>query len=120
MGKLRVWIATVALAAGLVMPVYRAAAAEDVDIDKMIATAKTAADHQAIADYYKQQAKEAQAQADRHKKMAQAYSMTSIGTQATKNHFHMHCEAMVRDYTSAANEYNALAKMHEDMAKAAK
>jgi len=37
----------------------------------MIATAKTAADHQAIAEYYKQEAKEAQEQADRLKKMAQ-------------------------------------------------
>ena len=120
MGKLRVWVVVLALTAGLVMPAYRAVAAQDVDIDKMIATAKTAADHQAIADYYKQQAKEAQEQADRHKKMAQEYSMASIGSQASKTHFHQHCEALVRNYESAAKEYNDLAKMHEEMAKAAK
>ena len=119
-GKLRVWVVVLALTAGLVMPAYRAMAAEDVDIDKMIATAKTAADHQAIADYYKQQAKEAQAQADKHKKMAQEYGMASIGKQATKTHFHQHCEALVRDYESAAKEYNDLAKAHEEMAKAVK
>jgi hypothetical protein len=94
--------------------------AQDVDIDKMISTAKTAADHQAIADYYKDQAKEAQAKADLHKKMAQEYSMSSIGRQATKTHFHQHCEALVRSYESAAKEDNALATMHEDMATAAK
>src|SRR5215468_3378974 len=119
-GSLRVWVVVLALTAGLVMPAYRAVAAQDVDIDKMIATAKTAADHQAIADYYKQEAKEAQEQADKHKKMAQQYSMSSIGTQATKTHFHEHCEALVRNYDAAAKEYNDLAKMHEEMAKAAK
>jgi len=119
-GTLRVWVVVLALTAGLVMPAYRAVAAEDMDIDKMIATAKTAADHQAIADYYKQEAKEAQEQADKHKKMAQQYSMSSIGTQATKTHFHEHCEALVRNYDAAAKEYNDLAKMHEEMAKAAK
>ena len=116
----RVWILVLALNVGLVMPAYRAVAAQDVDIDKLIATAKTAADHQAIADYYKEQAKEAQAQADKHKKMAQEYSMSSIGRQATKTHFHQHCEALVRNYESAAKEYNDLAKMHEEMAKAVK
>ena len=118
--KLRVGVVMLALTAGLLVPAYRAGAAQDVDIDKMIASAKTASDHQAIADYYKQQAKEAQEQADRHKKMAQEYSMASVGRQATKTHFHQHCEALVRSYESAAKEYNDLAKMHEDMATAAK
>ena len=118
--RLPVWVAVLALTAGLLMPAYRAGGAQDVDIDKMIASAKTAADHQAIADYYKQQAKEAQEQADVHKKMAQTYGMASIGMQATKTHFHRHCEALVRSYESAAKENNDLAKMHEDMAKAAK
>ena len=66
------------------------------------------------------EAKEAQEQADKHKKMAQDYGMASIGRQATKTHFHQHCEALVRSYESAAKEYNDLAKMHEEMAKAAK
>ena len=118
--KGRVWVVVLALTAGLLVPAYRAGGAQDVDIDKMIASAKTAADHQAIADYYKQQAKEAQDQADKHKKMAQDYGMASIGTQATKTHFHQHCEGLVRSYESAAKEYNDLAKMHEEMAKAAK
>ena len=120
MGKLRVGIVVLALNVGLVVPAYRVMAAQNVDIDKLIATAKTAGDHQAIADYYKEQAKEAQAQAEKHKKMAQEYSMSSIGRQATKTHFHEHCEALVRDYESAAKEYDGLAKAHEEMAKAAK
>ena len=51
--RLWIWVVVLILTAGVVMPAHRAVAAQDADIDKMIATAKTAADHQAIADYYK-------------------------------------------------------------------
>jgi hypothetical protein len=120
-GTGRFWMMVLMLGVGLLVPAYRAVGAEEVDIDKMIATAKTAADHQAIADYYKQQAAEARSKADMHKKMAQQYSMSGIGNQATKTHFHQHCEALVRSYQTQANEYDALAKAHHDMAaKAAK
>ena len=100
----------------LAVPTLRAVAAEEMSIDKMIATAKTASDHEAIANYYKQQAAEARSKADMHKKMAEQYSMSGIGNQATKTHFHQHCEALIRSYQTEANEYDALAKAHQDMA----
>ena len=100
----------------LAVPTSRAVAAEEMSIEKMIATAKTASDHEAIANYYKQQAAEARSKADMHKKMAEQYSMSGIGNQATKTHFHQHCEALVRSYQTEANEYDALAKAHQDMA----
>jgi len=100
----------------LAVPTLRAVAAEEMSIDKMIATAKTASDHEAIANYYKQQAAEARSKADMHKKMAEQYSMSGIGNQATKTHFHQHCEALVRSYQTQANEFDALAKAHQDMA----
>ena len=100
----------------LAVPTLRAVAAEEMSIDKMIATAKTASDHEAIANYYKQQAAEARSKADMHKKMAEQYSMSGIGNQATKTHFHQHCETLIRSYQTEANEYDALAKAHQDMA----
>ena len=100
----------------LAVPTLRAVAAEEMSIDKMIATAKTASDHEAIANYYKQQAAEARSKADMHKKMAEQYSMSGIGNQATKTHFHQHCETLVRSYQTQANEFDALAKAHQDMA----
>ena len=100
----------------LAVPTLRAVAAEEMSIDKMIATAKTASDHAAIANYYKQQAAEARSKADMHKKMAEQYSMSGIGNQATKTHFHQHCETLVRSYQTQANEFDALAKAHQDMA----
>ena len=100
----------------LAVPTSRAVAAEEMSIEKMIATAKTPSDHEAIANYYKQQAAEARSKADMHKKMAEQYSMSGIGNQATKTHFHQHCETLVRSYQTQANEFDALAKAHQDMA----
>ena len=114
--KSRDWVMMLALIAGLVLPAYRAIGAEEVDIGKMIGTAKTSADQQAIADYYTHQAAAARAKVATHKKMAEQYSMSSIGSQASKTHFHQHCEALIRSYEAEAKEYDALAKAHHDMA----
>jgi hypothetical protein len=111
-------VSVVALTAmvAFAVPTFRAGAADEASIEKMIATAKTASDHEAIANYYKQQATEARSKADMHKKMAEQYSMSGIGNQATKTHFHQHCETLVRSYQAQANEFDALAKAHQDMA----
>ena len=109
-------VAALTVIVAFALPTFRAVAAAETSIDKMIATAKTASDHEAIANYYKQQAAEARSKADMHKKMAEQYSMSGIGNQATKTHFHQHCEALVRSYQTQANEFDALAKAHQDMA----
>ena len=106
----------VALLAVLAQPGTQAAA-EEVDIDKMIATAKTPADHQAIADYYQHQADGAKAKAAQHTKMAQEYKTGSFGA---KTHFHEHCETLTRIYQSEAKEYAALAAAHRQVAAKAK
>jgi len=108
------------LAAVLVLPTSRAAAADCDGLDAKISAAKTAAEHEAIAGCYDDMAKGAEAKAAEHKKMAQAYGMGSIGNQATKTHFHQHCESLIRSYEAEAKEYASLASMHRDMAKKAK
>jgi hypothetical protein len=105
-----------ALLAVLALPATQAAA-DEVDIVKMIAAAKTPADHQAIADYYQHQADAATAKAAQHTKMAQEYKTGSFGG---KTHFHEHCEALARIYRSEAKEYAALAAAHRQMAAKAK
>jgi len=107
-------------AAALALPTSPVSAADCSGLDAKISAAKTAAEHEAIAACYDAMAKDAQAKVDEHKKMAKAYSMSSIGRQATKTHFHEHCEALVRIYESEAKEYDALAKAHDQMAKNAK
>jgi hypothetical protein len=108
------------LVAALALPMTQAVAADCSGIDAKISAAKTAADHEAIAACYDTMAKDAQAKVDEHKKMAQAYSMTGVGNQATKTHFHQHCEALIGAYGAEAKEYTALATAHRQMAKTAK
>jgi hypothetical protein len=108
------------LAAILAVPTMQARAADCSGLDAKIGAAKTAAEHEAIAACYDDMAKDAQAKVAEHQKMAKAYSMGGIGNQATKTHFHQHCEALIRSYEAEAKEYDAMAKAHRQMAKSAK
>lgn len=98
----------------------QARAADCDGLNAKIGAAKTAADHEAIATCYEDMAKDARAKVAEHEKMAKAYSMSGVGNQATKTHFHQHCEALIRSYQAEAKEYDALAKQHQDLAKHAK
>jgi hypothetical protein len=113
------WLAT-ALTALLMLPAMEARAADCEGLDAKIGVAKTAAEHEAIATCYEDMAKDARSKVAEHEKMAKAYGMAGVGNQATKTHFHQHCEALIRSYAAEAKEYDALAKAHRDMAKHAK
>ena len=113
-------LAATLLAAALMLPTTQARAADCDGLDAKIGAAKTAADHEAIATCYEGMAKDARAKAAEHEKMAKAYGMAGVGNQATKTHFHQHCETLIRNYQAEAKEYDALAKQHQDMAKHAK
>ena len=85
---------------------------------EMIAGAKSAADHKAIADYYYAEAAKARAKAVEHDEMAGWYRKAGEGTKkipyapGTIDH----CERLVKDYKSTAENLTALAKEHEAMA----
>jgi hypothetical protein len=87
-------------------------------LKEMIAGAKTAADHKAIADYYYAEAAKARAKADEHEQMAEWYRTAGEGTKkipyapGTIDH----CERLVKNYRVSADELTALAKEHEAMA----
>jgi hypothetical protein len=87
-------------------------------LKEMIAGAKTAADHKAIADYYYAEAAKARAKADEHDQMAAWYRKAGEGvkkipyTPGTIEH----CERLVKNYKATADELTALAKEHEEMA----
>jgi hypothetical protein len=116
-GMVSLGVGLVALLGVLSLPTVRARAAENTDIEKMIESAKTPADHQAIADYYQRMADAAKAKAAEHTKMAQDYKTGAFGS---KTHFHEHCETLARLYQSEAKEYAALAEAHRQMAAKAK
>lgn len=77
------------------------------------------ADHERLAAQYEQQAKEARAEAETHRKIVTAYRKQA-GAIIFKLHFGQHCEALVRSYTNAAQSYEALAKGERQMAKETK
>jgi len=94
--------------------------AADPATKEMIAGAKTAADHQAIADYYSAEAAKARAKADEHKQMASWYRQAGEGIQKTPYApgTMEHCQRLVERYRATAEELTALG--NEQAAKAAK
>ena len=94
-------------------------ATEDTEMEQMISSAKTAADHEALATMYEKEAAEAKAKAAEHTKMAEAYKKQG-GALIEKLHIDTHCIALAKSYEQAAKEYAALAKAEREMAKAAK
>jgi hypothetical protein len=104
--------------AALHLPTQRAgvAAAEPFDLEKAVTGATTPADHEALASYYDREAATAQAQAEEHRKMAQAYRNL-----AGKGRFRMeeHCQQLVQSYASVAVDNATLAAAHRQMAQEA-
>ncbi|MFA7282334.1 MAG: hypothetical protein WC100_19790 [Sterolibacterium sp.] len=87
------------------------------EIPATIANAKTAADHQRIADYFAQKAASYEAEAKSHEKMPQSYlghprldfaSMSS------------HCRELQKRLNEAAGEAKALEQAHRDLAASLK
>jgi hypothetical protein len=99
---------------GLVLSPVHARAGED--IEKKIATAKTAADHEAIAAHFDKEAKAAEAKAKYHTEMGAAYKKMG-GAVITKNHADQHCSAIAASYEAIAKENAALAEAHRAQAK---
>jgi hypothetical protein len=83
-----------------------------------IKSAKTAEQHQAIADAYTKEAQSLHAQADTHRHMDSWYS--EPGYRSHKLGFASHCRALTQSLTAAAKELEGLAKSHQAMADAAK
>jgi hypothetical protein len=86
-------------------------------LNSLIATAKTPAEHEAIANDYRAQAQDYLAQAKQHEAMVVAYkaspNMTSKNQAATINH----CEYFVGKLNGMAVKSQELAQLHEQMAK---
>jgi hypothetical protein len=113
-------VALIALAA-FALPVLPAWAANDADIVKQVQSAKTAADHEAIARYYDTEAADATKSAAVHRKMAETYSAgPSIGKGMGPVPFPQHCQALAKDADDEASHYTAMAETHRELAKAAK
>jgi hypothetical protein len=117
---------TMLLAAGLILlaaatlPAMRAGAQQTVvtsdNLDQMIASAKTPAEHDAIAAFYEQQAATAKEKADLHKRTAETYRKMRIDKPVYMAHM---CEGIAAMWDKIAADDLKLAKAHHEMAKKA-
>jgi len=102
------------LLAAAIVPTIRAVAQQtavtDDNLNQMITSAKTPADHEAIAVYYDTEAAENEKKASLHSRNKNMY---------TKLDFSAHCNALIREYQQAAKQDKALAAFHREMAKTA-
>jgi hypothetical protein len=117
----RLWTAAIGIGF-LILPLLQVPVrAADDDLSTMIEKAKTPADHEAIAAQYEKQAADAKKEADIHRKMEKAYSVSAAGgAKGTATALPQHCSVLVKHYDGLAQEYTTLAAAHRDMAKAAK
>lgn len=92
-----------------------AAVTED-NVSQMIASAKTPADHQAIAAYYEQQAAEAKKKAALHRNQADTYRKLNIPKPVGMAEM---CDEIAAMWDKTAHHYSKLAKAHQQMAKSA-
>lgn len=117
---------TIFLASGLVLlaaasqPIIRAvaqpAAVTDDNLDQMITSAKTSADHEAIAAFYDQEAADAKKKAALHRNTADTYRKLKISKPVGMAEM---CDEIAAMWDKIAHHDSKLAKAHHQMAKAA-
>ncbi len=107
------------LVVGLALLAAPHVAAETAPIEELVSRmADTPEEHQAVADYFRGKAKAALTEAETHARMGVNYvggSKMRDGQEMKK-----HCDAIVKAQTAIADEYEALAKLHEMEAKGVK
>lgn len=92
-------------------------AEEAASIEQMIVSARTPADHAAIAAYYDKEARAAHEKHAEHHRMAETYAKLAHAGPWKRTGSRAHCEAVASQYEQIAKEYEALAKLHQAMAK---
>ena len=93
------------------------------ELKNLVANAKTAEDHQRLADHFTAKSEQLEADAQEHEELAAKYKanpgiheMKHPGSQQTASH----CNTMARNLRAAAKQSRQLAEDHQAMAKAAK
>jgi uncharacterized membrane protein len=96
-------------------PMLAAAGDDAAPLEQLaIDSAHTSADHAALAKYYRSKAAAARAEAASHESMARSYTGTKM---AAKEQMQAHCQKISQQEKATADEYDALAKLHDDEAK---
>lgn len=94
--------------------------AEDKNIEQMITTAKTPADHKAVADFYQAAGARLQRESEQHAGMAKKVASEAGGQMPWASHHYEwaeHCRKLADSLGQAAQEAQSLAKIHERIAQ---
>lgn len=93
------------------------------ELKVLLKTAKEPAEHRKIAEYYRQQAQKLTADSKEHEDLAKIYAEhpehPSMGSRAPFGQGAEHCHKLAQLRDQEAKEAEALAALHDDMAKAA-
>lgn len=120
--KMKTWrrIGIVMIAVAVSVTGYHSVslAQDGTSLEQKITNATTAADHEALAAYYDQEAQAAHKKHEEHLKLKASYEKTPH--LASKTSLPGHCGTIAENYNKTAKEYEGLAKLHRDMAKSAK
>jgi len=82
----------------------------------LIATAKTAADHRRIANYYEAKAQDYLDQSKEHEKMAEHYKSSGLNSPKWASNSVGHCEYSAKYLQETGLKTQKLASLHEQMA----
>lgn len=118
-GSLRVLLLGILLCSASTFVPVRPASAHDAITDdnvvERVASAQTAADHEALAAYFDAQAAAAGAKVEMHEKMLASPNQKALGKITAS--WETHCKNMIRSYKEAQKEAGALAEAQREMAK---
>ncbi len=107
------------LLAAATLPTIRAGAQQSVvtddNLDQMIASAKSPADHEAIAAYYEQEAADANKKAALHRRAAASYRKMDVHPKPVG--MNTMCDNVVAMWEKIAADDSKLANDHHEMAK---
>jgi hypothetical protein len=95
-----------------------APSAPSADMLQRIESARTPADHEALAAYYDREAAAARAMASTHRKMAISYQRSLSGGRGGAS-MPAHCNAIARNQEAVAVEFDAMAAAHRQIGQQA-
>ena len=88
-------------------------------ITHLVETAKTKADHEAIAKHFEEEAAQFDKKAEEHQRLAKLYHMgQGAGPKASTVSLASHCDDLVKNFKAAAADAHAMANLHREVAKA--
>ncbi len=85
----------------------------DDNVTERIATAKTAADHAALASYFRARAEDSAARAKKHEAMLASYKKLDGRPYEI---WKTHCESLIASFRASQKDYEKLAAEHQKLA----